>query len=152
MYTLLIKRKHSTLCNEGIWLLILSIWPSTVHIPSVATCVMCCHKMVLEGNEQIAEQAPAPVNRFPLLWVIREEMTHETLLLLLCRQLWPGFTEQLTVNWRFSSPNHLVVSDFPGLSLQCCVWRCCYKSPGVIICSPCQFNTVTHPIMFLFVS
>lgn len=46
----------------------------------------------------------------PLLWVIREAMTHETLLLLLCRPLWPGFAEQLTVNWPFSSTNHLIVS------------------------------------------
>lgn len=71
-------------------------------------------------------QASSP----PLLWVISKEMTHETPLLLLCRQLWPCFTEQLTVNWRFSSPNHLIVSVAlrisPRFSLQCCVQRCCF--------------------------
>ena len=49
-------------------------------------------------------------------------MTHEAPLPLLCRRLWPGFTGQLTVNWWFSSPNHLIVSvalRLPRMSLRC---------------------------------
>lgn len=76
-------------------------------------------------------QTSSPVLYSPLLWVIRGEMTHETLLRLLCRQLWPGFTEQLTVNWPFSSANHLILSSAsrisPTPSLQCRVRRCCFN-------------------------
>lgn len=65
--------------------------------------------MELLGNEHIVEPARAPPNCFPLLWVIRREMTHEILLVLVCGQLWPDFRIQLTVNRYFSSLHHLIV-------------------------------------------
>lgn len=55
--------------------------------------------MGLLGNERVVKVALAPPNCFPLLWVIRREMTHEILLALVCGQLWPDFRIQLTVNW-----------------------------------------------------
>lgn len=62
-------------------------------------------------------------------------MTHERLLLLLCRQLWPGFTEQLTVNWRFSSPNHLVMSAAVGLA----------RIESAVLCGHVFFFPYTKP-------
>lgn len=59
--------KPSTLCNRGIWEEKAPHSPclsllGRVHISFMATGVTCCHKMGLEGKEQIIEQAPAPVN------------------------------------------------------------------------------------------
>lgn len=58
--------KPSTLCNRGIWeeRAIRSLCLSSlgmVHISFMAAGVTCCHKMGLEGKEQIIEQALAPV-------------------------------------------------------------------------------------------
>lgn len=90
-------------------------------------------------------QASSP----PLLWVISKEMTHETLLLLLCRQLWPCFTEQLTVNWRFSSPNHLIVSVALRISPRFSCSAVCrdvvFLSKRFIIGLPWRCYTVAHP-------
>lgn len=111
---------------------------------------MSCHKMALWSTMKgLYSQASSPVLYSPLFWVIREEMTHETLLLLLCRQLWLGFTEQLTVNWPFSSANHLIVSAAsrisPTHSLQCCVRRRCFNK-RFIVCLPRRWcNTAAHP-------
>lgn len=66
--------------------------------------------MGLLGNERIVEPAQLPPNcSLLLLWVIRREMTHEILLVLVCGQLWPDFRIQLTVNRYFSSLHRLIV-------------------------------------------
>ena len=66
IFALLIMWQPSTLCHKGILLRIKALRSSigefNVHIPFMATGVISCHKMGLEGNEQIMERAPAPVN------------------------------------------------------------------------------------------
>lgn len=79
-------------------------------------------------------------------------MTHETLLVLLCTQLWPGFTEQLTVNWWFSSPDHLIVSVTSrlwNLVSAVCV-EMLYKSPVVLFPLPVQHSNSSHHIFNLY--